>query len=89
GGVDPCTQASNQGLECLSQRGSFGQLRLYNRPAILVLNDDSGSAHQIVLTKLDDEHASILIDGGSHDVGIGELSRYWFGDFVMLWRPGT
>jgi general secretion pathway protein A len=32
-GVDPCSQASNQGLECLNQRGSFGQLRLYNRPA--------------------------------------------------------
>jgi general secretion pathway protein A len=88
-GVDPCTQASNQGLECLNQRGSFGQLRLYNRPAILILNDDTGVSHQVVLTALDDEHASILLGGASHDVSIGELSRYWFGDFVMLWRPGT
>ncbi len=88
-GVDPCSQASRQGLECLNQRGSFGQLRLYNRPAILMLNDDSGTPHQVVLTKLDDEHASIQLGGSSHDVGIGELSRYWFGDFVMLWRPGT
>ena len=22
-------------------------------------------------------------------MSIGELSRYWFGDFVMLWRPAT
>lgn len=88
-GVDPCSQASNQGLECLNQRGSFGQLRLYNRPAILMLNDDAGTAHQVVLTALDDEHASIQMGGGRHDVSIGELSRYWFGDFVMLWRPGT
>jgi general secretion pathway protein A len=27
-GVDPCSQASTQGLECLNQRGSFGQLLL-------------------------------------------------------------
>jgi general secretion pathway protein A len=89
GGVDPCSQASNQGLECLNQRGSFGQLRLYNRPAILIINDDQGGSHQVVLTALDDEHASIDVGDGSHDVSIGELSRYWFGDFVMLWRPGT
>jgi general secretion pathway protein A len=88
GGVDPCSQASKQGLECLSQRGSFGQLRLYNRPAILMLTDDAGS-HQVVLTALDDEHASIGFGGATHDISLGELSRYWFGDFVMLWRPGT
>jgi general secretion pathway protein A len=89
GGVDPCSQASGQQLECLNQRGSFGQLRLYNRPAILMLNDDTGGSHQVVLTALDDLHASIDLGGGSHDVSLGELSRYWFGDFVMLWRPGT
>jgi general secretion pathway protein A len=89
GGTDPCTQASQQGLDCLSQRGSFAQLRLYNRPAILLLNDDGGNSHQVVLTRLDDEHARIELGGLRHDVGIGELSRYWFGDFVMLWRPGT
>ncbi len=88
-GIDPCSQASNQGLECLNQRGSFGQLRLYNRPAILVLSDNSGTSHQVVLTALDDEHATVQLGGSGHDVSIGELSRYWFGDFVMLWRPGT
>lgn len=87
--VDPCSQASTQGLECLNQRGSFGQLRLYNRPAILILNDDAGVSHQVVLTALDDDHASIQLGGTPHEVSIGELSRYWFGDFVMLWRPGT
>ncbi len=88
-GTDPCTQASGQGLECLTQKGSFGQLRLYNRPAILMLNDEAGVSHQVVLTALDDERASVDLGGGSRDVSLGELSRYWFGDFVMLWRPGT
>jgi len=87
--TDPCTQAAQQGMECLVQRGSFGQLRMYNRPAILLLNDDAGTKHQVVLAGLDDEHARIDLAGQTHAVGIGELSRYWFGDFVMLWRPGT
>jgi general secretion pathway protein A len=89
GGTDPCTQAQQQGLDCLTQKGSFAQLRLYNRPAILLLNDDGGASHQVVLTRLDDEHARIELGGAHHEIGIGELSRYWFGDFVMLWRPGT
>ncbi len=89
GGTDPCTQATQQGLDCLTQRGSLAQLHLYNRPAILLVNDDAGNSHQVVLTHLDDEHARIELGGTTHDIGIGELSRYWFGDFVMLWRPGT
>jgi len=89
GGVDPCSQASKQGLECLTQRGSFGQLRLYNRPAILMLSDDSGGSHQVVLKGLDDEQAHLQIGGAALDVGIADLARYWLGDFVMLWRPGT
>ena len=89
GGVDACSQATKQGLECLVQRGSFGQLRLYNRPAILMLSDDSGASHQVVLKGLDDERAHLEIGGAATDVGIADLSRYWLGDFVMLWRPGT
>ena len=89
GSEDPCTQAAAQGLECLVQRGSFGQLRQFNRPALLMLNDEAGTAHQVLLTNLGDERAKIELGGARHEIGIGELSRYWFGDFVMLWRPAT
>jgi general secretion pathway protein A len=88
GSVDPCTQAVQQGLQCFVQRGSLAQLRLYNRPAILMLNDDAGMPHQVVLSGLGNELARIDL-GGPHAVRIGDLSRYWFGDFVLLWRPET
>jgi general secretion pathway protein A len=88
GNTDPCTQAAQQGLECFVQHGSLAQLRLYNRPAILMLSDEGGAAHQVVLSGLDDEQARVDLDG-SHSVGLLELSRYWFGDFVLLWRPAT
>ena len=89
GSVDACSQATKQGLECLTQRGSFGQLRLYNRPAILLLSDDAGGSHQVVLKGLDDELAHLEVAGTRTDVSIADLSRYWLGDFVMLWRPAT
>ncbi len=89
GTADPCTQAAAQGLECYVQKGSIAQLRLYNRPAILMLTDDTDAAHQIVLTGLDDEHAHVEIGADRQQVSIGDLSRYWFGDFILLWRPQT
>ena len=86
-GTDPCTQASQHGLACLTEHGSLGQLRLYNRPAILMLTDTTGGSHEVVLTRLDGEHASIDLGDAVHEVGDGELSSYWMGDYVMLWRP--
>ncbi|HEV2269345.1 MAG TPA: AAA family ATPase [Steroidobacteraceae bacterium] len=86
-GTDPCTQATQHGLACLTERGSLGQLRLYNRPAILMLTDATGGSHEVVLTRLDGEDASIDLGKSTHQVGDGELSSYWMGDYVMLWRP--
>jgi general secretion pathway protein A len=86
--TDPCTQAMRQGLDCVTERGSFGQLRQYNRPAILLLSDGAGASHQVVLTALDDEQGRIEL-GGPRTVRLGELSRYWLGDFIMLWRPAS
>ena len=51
GSTDACDQAAQQGLECVMQRGSWGQLRALNRPAILMLNDDAGIEHQLVLSQ--------------------------------------
>jgi general secretion pathway protein A len=86
-GTDPCTQASQHGLACLTERGSLGELRLYNRPAILMLTDATGGSHEVVLTHLDGERASIDLGDAAQEVGDGELSSYWMGDYVMLWRP--
>jgi len=87
GRVDPCTQALQAGLECLTQRGSLAQLRLFNRPAVLNVIDSGGRSHQLVLAGLDDEHAQIDLGGAQREIGIGDLSSSWFGDYVLLWRP--
>ena len=89
GRVDPCSQAQQAGLECLTQRGSLAQLRLFNRPAVLNVIDSAGRAHQLVLAGLDAEHAQVDLGGAQRQVGIGDLSSSWFGDYVLLWRPAA
>jgi general secretion pathway protein A len=82
-----CEQAARQGLECLFQKGSWAQLRTLNRPAILTLTDEMGRMHQVVLTGLTDDSATLDLGGSPREVPIVALSRYWFGDFLLLWRP--
>ncbi|MDH5177918.1 MAG: AAA family ATPase, partial [Gammaproteobacteria bacterium] len=82
-----CDQATAQGLECLFQKGSWAQLRTLNRPAVLTLTDDVGGTHQVVLVALDDDAATIELGGVRQAMPIATISRYWFGDFLLLWRP--
>ena len=84
-----CDQALAQKLQCVFQKGTWAQLRQLNRPAILTLTDPEGNPHQVVLTALNDEAAKISIGDATHDVTIAALSRYWFGEFLILWRPHT
>jgi general secretion pathway protein A len=84
-----CDQALAQKLQCVFQKGTWAQVRQLNRPAILTLTDPEGNTHQVVLTSLNDESAKIRIGEATHDVTIAALSRYWFGEFLILWRPHT
>jgi general secretion pathway protein A len=83
----PCDQAQQQGLECVYQQGSWGQLRTLNRPAILTLIDDEGNAHQLVVSGLIGETAKINLPDETTLVSIASLSRLWYGDYLVLWRP--
>ena len=83
----PCAQALQQGLECVYQQGSWGQLRTLNRPAILTLIDDSGNAHQVAVAALGDGNASIGLKDAQYEVSIASISRFWYGDYLVLWRP--
>jgi general secretion pathway protein A len=86
---DPCGQAQKAGLACLEQRGSWAQVRTLNRPAILTLTDDSGQRHRVVLSALDDTAATLIVGEHNQRVPLDELSRDWFGDFTVVWKPKT
>ncbi len=86
---DPCGQAAKAGLACLDQRGSWTQVKTLNRPAILTLTDDRGQRHRVVLSSLDDKTATLNLGEHNEKVAIDDLSRDWFGEFTVVWKPKT
>lgn len=86
---DPCGQAAKAGLACLDQRGSWTQVKTLNRPAILTLTDDRGQRHRVVLSSLDDKSATLNLGEHNEKVSIDDLSRDWFGEFTVVWKPKT
>ncbi|MEQ1803249.1 MAG: AAA family ATPase [Gammaproteobacteria bacterium] len=85
----PCVQAEERGLHCLYQRGTLDQVRTLGRPVILTLRDGNSNPHQVVLAGLGTESAAIDIGGTSYRVANAELEQLWFGEYLLLWRPGT
>lgn len=82
-----CDQAGANGLRCLLQRGTWGELAALNRPAILVLRDRDGREHQAVLNRLGDDGAELLAGDRAIVVPLGELLELWYGEYLLLWRP--
>jgi len=86
-GGRPCDQAAAQGLECLAEKGTFAQLRLLNRPAILSLVTENGVEHQVVVSSLTDRTALVEAGGATLTADLLDLQRGWYGEFLVLWRP--
>jgi general secretion pathway protein A len=86
---EPCVQALEQGLRCLFQRrGTLGELRRVNWPTILSLVTADGAEHPVLVASLGYDHAQVLANGNTYELPLAELSYYWFGDHLLLWRPG-
>lgn len=86
---DPCAQALEQGLRCLFQRrGTLGELRRVDWPTILSLVGPDGREHPVVVSSLGYDHARLVANGRSFELPLAELSFYWYGDHLLLWRPG-
>ncbi|MEO0997990.1 MAG: AAA family ATPase [Pseudomonadota bacterium] len=86
-GTRACEQATDHDLDCLFLRGSWNVVRQLNRPAILTLTDRNGEAHQVVLRRLFDDAAEILIGDDVYRLDQQQISDVWFGESLLLWRP--
>lgn len=84
-----CQQAEVLNLRCWFQRGSVTYLRSLDRPAILNLIGEDGEQYQVVLQHMDADTASLAFGSQTVRTSLADLSRYWFGDSLMLWRPGA
>jgi general secretion pathway protein A len=87
GNASACQQARNNGLYCLFQRGSLSQVKNMNHPVILTLRDQDSQQHQVVLSGLKNGIASIAVADAVYEVGAAELGDYWFGEYLLLWKP--
>lgn len=86
-GGPACEQARAQGLDCYFQRGSWAGIRLLDRPVIITLTGGDGARHQAVVTGLGEDEAELLIGEESMTVSLAALSDYWFGEYLLVWRP--
>ena len=89
GGRPGCEQAANAGLACLYQSASWAGLVQMDRPAILTLVDADGNEHEVVLRATHGDQAELSIGGVDVTHPVAEVTRFWFGDFMLLWRPPT
>ncbi len=84
-----CEQASDAGLACLTQRGSWNGLRQLDRPAILTLVDAGGRSHRVVLKAIHGDTADLSIGGVDVTHPAGQIADIWFGQSTLLWQPPT
>ena len=87
GPVGACKQAEAYQLFCLFQRGSLSQVRGLDRPVILTLRDLNSVQHQVVLSGLGEGDATITIGDTDHRIAVDDLENFWFGEYLLLWRP--
>jgi general secretion pathway protein A len=86
---EPCVQAQAHGLRCVFQRrGTLGELRRVNWPTILSLVAADGTEHSVVVAELGYDRAKLVANGSTFELPLAELSYSWFGDHLLLWRPG-
>ena len=82
-----CSQAAAAGLRCFFQRGTWNNVRQLNRPVVVTLTSESGESRAFALTSLDDEMATLTLADGSVAMPVDQLTKYWFGQFLLVWRP--
>ena len=90
-GLD-CRAVAAFGLDCMRSNGRWSELRRFDRPAALQLTLADGRSGQVVISRIDDEHAILDHGGRLLRVPIAVLDERWSGDYLLLWRlplPGA
>ena len=81
-----CAQAEAEGLSCYFQRGTWNSLEQLDRPVILTLTMD-GMTHEVALVGLTGDVARLATANGTEAVPLDDLADFWFGQFLIVWRP--
>jgi len=82
----PCEAAAEANLHCHKSNGGLAELRLLDRPAVLVMYDKANKPFYAVLTSLGDTSATLRSGDTDQEISLVELTRHFRGEFTLLWR---
>ena len=82
----PCEQATDKGLQCMSEKGSLNDLRQMNKPAVLTLFDENNNQYYATLLSLKDDIATFAIGDETRTVDVREIYRRWVADYTLFWK---
>jgi len=83
---DACQAGARAGLRCLHSRGGIAELRVLDRPAMLALRDGQGVEKLALLTRLQGETATLMLDGKQQGLPLAQLAQRSDGSFTTFWR---
>ena len=81
-----CESAADAGLACVRGRGTWNNLRVLDRPALLELRT-GGVTRTVLLVGLGPETARLWRVTGPLEVPLLALDAAWLGEYLLLWRP--
>ena len=83
---DACQAGARAGLRCLHSRGGIAELRVLDTPAMLTLRDGQGAEQLALLTRLQGETATLMLDGKQQSLSLAQLAQRSDGSFTTFWR---
>ncbi len=83
---DACQAGARAGLRCLHSRGGIAELRVLDTPAMLALRDGEGREQLALLTRLQGETATLMLDGKPQSLSLAQLAQRSDGSFTTFWR---
>jgi general secretion pathway protein A len=86
-GATGCERALNAGLHCIYDTGTWNNLRRYDRPAIIELQDAAGNKYHVLVAALKPETVTLEFGERQHEFPVAEVDRYWYGKYLLLWKP--
>ena len=81
---DTCEFAKQYGLLCMHEQGNWNTLRQLDRPVILKLVAADGRRIPVVLQRLDNMFAELIIGAELYRLEVGQVDHFWYGDYSLL-----
>jgi general secretion pathway protein A len=86
-GETGCERAQQAGLRCLFESGTWNNLRLLNRPAIVELVEDNATRHHVLVSRLTEQEVTLEFPDREVQLPLAEVDRVWYGKYLLLWSP--